>query len=237
MRSVSSTIAAVVKWDLADSRSLEDRTGFERALDDALKELVQEVEPGWWWVGWPEQERAWMREPGRTAGIDEVTAVARTPAVLVEATLVLNALVWPHRFRAGVGFGEIDIGGKLAEMDGPAFHSAREAIDRARSEDILLALELGDSPAPSGQRLLEGAANAWGRFVAGWTEREYKAVMAYREQGTQVAAAKHLGMTQQGVADALKRANFDTILHLEEAMRGWIWERSGRMSKRKLRKE
>jgi hypothetical protein len=155
-----------------------------------------------------------LRPFARTAG-DEMQAVLGEPtgfAGLMDR--VLDAGTW----WIGVGIGEITrLGESTRESAGPAFKAARAAIEAAKRDRASSGPAVRGEPAELAASLQ--AALAGVAFIrAKRTARQREVVAAALEADAQRTAAHRLGITQQGVSDALQAAGYDA----ERQLRGLV---------------
>jgi hypothetical protein len=150
----------------------------------------------------PSSESGVAARPLITLG-DEFQALmnATDSGALTTLTLVFSVLdaTRPVVIRFGIGIGTLTT--KLREeslgMDGPCFHRARRAQDRARREGSLCELEA------------EGCATGalWSALAAyvlkqrvGWTEAQNEAIDLYRQLGAWKKVAARLGVSPSAVS-------------------------------------
>lgn len=160
-----------------------------------------------------------LAPPVMTRGIDEFSAVFRAPGEVFDFTVALNEQIWPLRFRVGVGVGAIDVAERsrnAARMDGPAFHRAAAALTRARDTETTFAIEAPDA-AESDIRAIEALALAHATIADSWTPAVARIVVALRRWPTGSAAARELGITQQAVSRARRRASLAVLQVVERA--------------------
>ena len=191
---------------------MQDRAGFARRLEATLRHLKTRF------------AKSWLAPPVTARGIDELSAAMRRPDAVFDFLVAMNLAVWPQRFRMGLGIGTLDVGlasGDAADLDGPAFHNAAEAVRRAGRDGIPFAAH-GDGLIARDVGVVEAAALLHGRVLQGWHDATHAAVVAYRETGTQVKAAARLKLTQQAVSQALDRAQHDDLTLTEHAVRLWL---------------
>jgi hypothetical protein len=195
--------------DLASSRTQKGRPALAREVAAA--------------TAFAARRGPWLAPPVVVKGLDELSAVLKTPDCAFDVATDLNVLLWPRRFRFGFSYGAIDVAAdsaKAAAMDGPAFHAAADALERARAHDLPFAVSL---PGMSeGEVLLvEAVARLHGAILrerskgAAATARELRR----REGATQARVAEALGATQQAVSAALRRARVDDLAAAEAAIR------------------
>ncbi|MFD6060667.1 MULTISPECIES: hypothetical protein [Rhodococcus] len=155
----------------------------------------------------------------RTAG-DEVQAVVADPATVVDLAL---DLVGREHWSIGIGAGPVEepLPAETRAGRGPAFESARVAVERAKSAPGRVAVEGSD---PDGATDADTALTLVAVLVARRTEEGREAVEQMRHGTTQTEAARALGISKQAVSQRLSTA-------------GWHVETAGRrLAERLLRK-
>ncbi|WP_427174111.1 MarR family transcriptional regulator [Arthrobacter sp. 92] len=158
---------------------------------------------------------------------DEVQGVLEHPAEVVD--VALHALR-SGRWYVGIGVGSVDLPlpASPREGSGPAFVAARLAVERAKAAagHVPLAVVSGGQrrgavPAPEEGPGTRACANAEavlrliGRLVQDRTDAQWKVVDVLRSlhqgtprHGSQKAAAKKLGISEQSVSRALLRSGW-----------------------------
>ena len=210
---LTSDRAVVLVADLVTSRRVANRAALHERLQRSLEGLEAD-------------KAAWVAPLVPVKGIDELSGVLAQPARAFDLALKVNLAVWPERFRYALAEGAIDVAfetRRAPAMDGSAFHRAADALARARSEGLpftLSAVELGTASRDSVEALL--ALHA--QLMRQWTPREAEAVLAYRRHDNQSAAAQELGVSQQAISDALKRASHPLLVRAEDAARARLAE-------------
>lgn len=195
MNDSASETRYIVLADVVDSRNISNREAFEPRLKNAL-EYVNET------------ERENISTPfTQMKGIDEFGCVLTRLSPLPDVVSELLDRIHPSSVRFAVASGEIDVGNEretVAQMDGPAFHRASELLDEVEERGLYMAVDTGreidDLVATSFDLLLLERERL--------TERQIEVVLAYEKYGTQSEASEELGMQQQGVSNALHRANY-----------------------------
>lgn len=204
----------VLVGDLVSSRSIPNRPQLGERIRTALSEMGKSGIA----------DEIWLAPPVTTRGIDEFSAVfRRMPRPAFDVVVDLAMAIWPCRFRCAIGYGIIDVGlasRNAGTMDGPAFHHAADALERARRHRRTLAL--GIPACGSEITLVESLAQFHAVTMAGWSESEFAAVRARRYARCQTDAARVLGITQQAISDALRRAKFQVLTDAQNAIREWF---------------
>src|ERR1700676_2125027 len=122
-------------------------------------------------------------------------------------------------FRFGVGLGMIDtaIERDPRVADGSAFHNAREAIDRAKSDDLLGGIFSGFG---AGQdEMLNGIARLLHYHRSSWTHQQGRLAQLLRSNPRQSDAATKLGISKQAVSAYAREAGWKAYLEGETAWR------------------
>ncbi len=206
--------------DLEGSRHILNREGFAKRLEEVLTELGQGAEAG---------KNEWIAPLESTRGLDELSGAVLKPGPALRAYFHLNRSLWPHRFRFALGRGRIDVGlesGQAGSMDGPAFHLAADALDRAKKEGKPLAIAARGAP-DSALALAESCAGLHASCVLAWTPRQAAVVSAWLRTRNQKSVAASLGVTQSTISEILAKARLKTIMKAERdlsAFLDWIDE-------------
>jgi len=181
--------------DIVASRAIPDRAAFQQrftAFIDRLgrvRFLREEIVSGF----------------VVTAG-DEFQGLLRTPGPVYEL-LVRAEGELGVRFRLGVGLGGVltELRPECIGMDGPAFHQARAALDRAKRERLSVAL---DSNRPEVDRFTETFIALLDRLRLSWTGRQREVIELMDRGHSQVAAARTLGVSPAAVSQVLRAAGW-----------------------------
>jgi hypothetical protein len=108
-------------------------------------------------------------------------------------------LARPTSVRFGLGIGPLTtaLQEQALGMDGPCFHRARQALDRARGADLLCQLEHeGDA-----QEVLWSTLAAYAtRQRSGWTEPQREAIELYEQLGAWNKVAARLGVSPSAIS-------------------------------------
>lgn len=206
----------VLVGDLVASREAEARHRLTEQIETALASVNGKY------------ARDWLAELETTRGIDEISGVLRRADNAFEVVVDLNTAVWPQRFRFGFAAGMIDVVGhsrKASDMDGPAFHQAADALARAKARHQVMNLNLPQQAAET-CRLLEETVRLHHTLMQGWKPKTARAVQVYRElpkeRRRQAEVAGVLGLSQQAVSEAHRRAHLGKLLAVEKAVADWL---------------
>jgi hypothetical protein len=120
--------------------------------------------------------------------------------------------------RAGVGFGMIDtaIGRVAINIDGPALHHAREAIEVSRKEKLLGGVFLGF--AEPYDPAFNGFARLLHRHRFRLKRQQRRVIELLRQSLTQSAAAEQMGVSRQAVSLYAGAAGWEAY---REGENGW----------------
>jgi len=123
-----------------------------------------------------------------------------------------------RQLRVGIGFGTIDtpIGKNAINVDGPALHHARNAIDIAKKDKLLGGVFDGFGATS------DAAFNGYARLLQHHRSRlkpqQRKVFELLRQSLTQAAVAKELGITRQAVSLYAAAAGWEAY---REGEQGW----------------
>jgi len=200
--------------DVVASRREPDRAELGRRIEAALARVNVR------------HASAWIAPLETTRGLDEVSSLLRHPRPAFEVVAAVNVMLWPARFRFALAGGAIDVGevgDRAADLDGPAFHRAADALVRAREERRPLAVSL-DALTPEVSRLLEEtallhhahlrAATARGIEIA----RHARGLLSGGPPPTGREIAEALDVSPSAVSQALTRSHHGEMVAAEEAI-------------------
>lgn len=144
---------------------------------------------------------------------------------LLSDARIIPDLLWDldHKFqtrglRAGVGFGTIDtpIGKVAINIDGPALHHAREAIEVSRRKKLMggLFLGFGEPYDPA----FNGFARLLHRHRSRLKRQQRRVIELLRQSQTQSAIAEQMGVSRQAVSLYAGAAGWEAY---REGENGW----------------
>jgi hypothetical protein len=144
---------------------------------------------------------------------------------LISDACIIPDLLWDmdYKFetrllRAGVGFGAIDtpIGRDAINIDGPALHKAREAIEVSRKEKLLGGVFVGfGEPYDSA---FNGFARLLHRHRSRLKRQQRRVIEQLRQSQTQSAVADQMGVSRQAVSLYAGAAGWEAY---REGENGW----------------
>lgn len=122
-------------------------------------------------------------------------------------------------FRCGVGFGEIStsLSKNVLEMDGPAFHRSRDALEKAKREKTEVVINSGDERK---DRTLNALVRLVLCLMKKWTDRQIQ-VIEYLEthpNAKHIDVAKHARTSKQAISNIVRRTNYRDIIEAEQAI-------------------
>lgn len=193
---------AVIIGDIVDSRKLADRAEVQQRFKQALAKVNHQH---------AEDIAAWFTI---TLG-DEFQGLLRGGRSVLPVIQDIQAALAPVNLRFGIGFGTVstEISREhTAEIDGEAYHRAREMMlrlkdgERRYSEwqtDMMLC-GTGESDA-----VINAVLSLCSALRSKWTDRQLEIIHAYMScGGNQYKAASKLNIAQSSVNRALHNARF-----------------------------
>lgn len=194
--------------DLVKSRKTPDREGLQKKLLTTLKYINREFALDFY-------------APFKITRGDEIAGVILSSKNLYSIISTLKNLIFPYFIRVVVKSGILNTGlssKDAAIIDGPAFKAADDLLRKIKKEDNYFFLDLDTKERDEAITFI---VNLIEEIKKKWTLRQKETIELYKKLHTQEKVAKKLGITQQGVAKILKRANFDKIAIAEQ----WINKR------------
>ncbi|MEM9380256.1 MAG: SatD family protein [Planctomycetota bacterium] len=194
--------------DLVASRALDDRAAVQERLRASLAAWSRRL------------ARSTVAPLALTAG-DEFEGLFHDPGPVFDVVRGVTDDLGPVRIRFGLGLGALATAvpsdrrrRRVAELDGPAFHAARDALDRASDRGLWMAFS-GWGDAQDG--VLEGLGELLGVLRDQWTEKQARTVLAARDAPQKDVAAA-FGVSPSVVSESLKAARFEAVLRAEDAL-------------------
>lgn len=195
----------VIVGDLVRSRDSSGRQQLSRKIRSVIARLSREF------------RKEFSAPLVLTRGIDELSGVLKRSNMSYRICRLLNEEVYPHLFRFAIVRGalDVDISSKNASrMDGPAFHTAADIIQRAKKENFYYYFNLGFQFVEFDSWLNE-LSNLLHILRSGWSDHQLRVVQFYEKFGSQKSVAKELGITQQAVSSALRQACWKEVKRVE----------------------
>jgi hypothetical protein len=150
---------------------------------------------------------------------DEFQGVLKRADIIPDLIWDIEGSLPKGEVRIGIGYGALNPPFKRVAlgMDGPAFHAARAAIEKARKRKTRGGLFLGFGQAED--MLLNSLAALLRRQRATLTENQLVALGLLRQGHSQSQIAEKLGITRQAVNSRAKSVGWEAYLQGEEALR------------------
>lgn len=191
--------------DVVGSRHVVDRAGLQQRMEAAILDV---------------NERYQNRIAASfvlTVG-DEFQGLLATARGLTRIMATLRVAAFSASLRYGIGVGTLatPLQPQALGMDGPCFHRARAAIERADQSETRVEVE-----APTGEPTFMIYATLSSAVSRQWTDRQRQVHELAMSGETGKSIAARLGISPSAVSQHLKAANHDAI---EAASR--VWESS-----------
>lgn len=198
-------IYIAVIGDVVASRRAEERSKLQERLRAALKGVNKEF--------------SWLVLAGFLITVgDEFQGLLGGAEEIDRLVAMLRARMSPVELRIGLGYGPLDtpLQPQAIGMDGPCFHRARAAIERAKAEGTAVEVELGrTAPAFEVYSLLYSE-------LRGRLTRKQRRVLDMAGLGMEgVRIASQLEISPSAVSQHLRAAGYDSI---RKATRIWSHE-------------
>lgn len=156
---------------------------------------------------------------------DEIQGVLTLETDLPAFIRRFRFLLRPLPLRMGVGCGTITagLGSEFSwQMDGSAFHYARQALEQIKSSRTPATRLAG--PDEKKWRSINAFFGLLDAVQNRWSEKQWRAVEAYERRGTFKAAAQELGISPQNVYKRCHAAGWKAVAgaerYLAAALRG-----------------
>ena len=208
------SVAYALSGDLIHSRAVEDRSVAHQLIARALADSNRHFAAVLW------------APLALTHGIDEFSGVLTSPELAADLLRRLNLRLHPLRFRLGLGCGQVEkfgSGDEAGKMDGPSFHRAADAVERARAAGLPFAIELApESRAGWLVRAIEAMALLDSTFREDWTPAVVdiaRALAAAPQATTQADLGRRSKRSQQAVSGAFRRGRFRELARAEASLR------------------
>lgn len=147
---------------------------------------------------------------------DEIQGVVFPPAEWVPVVRHLRFYLRPAQVRVGIGIGDITTSldrDNPWNMDGSAFHRAREALEGIQS--YRQPRTAFSSAKKDFDRNLNVILALMDAISSRWTEPQWEAIHSYEKMGTYLKAAQVLKVRMQNVAKRCRAARWGVFLQAE----------------------
>jgi hypothetical protein len=189
----------VVTADIIESRSAGD---YKKSLKRKLDELRHPA----------------LLSPFTLSRGDEIQGVLEGWLRAPEIVRHLRLACRPLELRVGIGIGlqAEPLEANPWEMDGPAFHRARSALDGAKRK------KERSTTVRTGSPELDDLLNCIWLLIdvrqAKWTDKQWAAVQAYEKYATYEEASKKLGISLQNVQKRCRAADWQELKAAEKTL-------------------
>ena len=149
---------------------------------------------------------------------DEFQGILHIPTMIPDLLWHIESNFSDKPLRLGIGLGPIstDIPEYAINVDGPALHQARRAIDIAKKDQRMGGVFSGFGSRQD--KILNGIARLLWVQRQRWTMSMRRDLSLLRTPMTQTAAAKLLGVSKQAVHDSVERSFWNDYLEGEQAL-------------------
>lgn len=193
----------VIIGDIIGSKSIPDREAAQEKLKLAMKRVNTDFGSEFW-------------APFVITRGDEIAAVLNSFVQVNDIINELQGSFFPYRMRFGIAWGKLTTALESylsTEIDGPAFYTASDMINKAREKNHLAYFQLGNDVL---DRAVSSLKNAIGLLQSDWTLRQTEVFYKFVELRNQYDVARVLKIKQPTVKKTLSSIHFKEILGLEE---------------------
>jgi DNA-binding CsgD family transcriptional regulator len=189
--------------DVVRSRELEGRGEFQQRLRSSISRVNEEY------------SSSIASNFILTIG-DEFQGLLRSAEKIPQILAVIRSEIHPIEQRVGIGIGKLDteLEAVAIGMDGPCFHRARDAIERAKSSGTSIEVETGGMSEP-----FRIYALLYSNLRKQWTPRQKQVFDLSMIGITGKAIAQQLRITPSAVSQHLSAVGANGIF---EATRIWV---------------
>jgi len=159
-----------------------------------------------------------IRTPLQFTGGDEFQGVFETAVPVFDVINQIREVMSPVSVRFGIGIGEITtpLADQPQAMDGPAFHRARDALERAQEF-------VGQVCVSSGKPEQDEEVNAWFDALSSirsrWSSRALQVIHLYEDFQKLEPIAKKLKISVQAVSKHLRVTGYKAYKRGESALK------------------
>lgn len=189
--------------DLVQSKKIKNREKVQVKLKDTLEKINREKKDS-------------IIAPLVLVRGDEFEGAFKNAAACYKAFVRVERSIYPSKVHGGIGIGRIntELSESVMEMDGPAFHHAREALKKLKRAKSGIFIH-SDDPELDGE--LNTILDLLWAIRSGWTQRQRKMVDHYLTHEVPYGeVAKHFEITQSAVSRILSRAHLKAVERAEE---------------------
>jgi len=200
---------AVIIGDVSGSKQLSGRNRYQTQL--FMKSAIVQIN---------EEFHEHIEAPLTITKGDEFQGLLTNLEAAFRIVLALEKLTFPTRLRFGIGIGNVyKMGGRLPiEMDGPAFHFAREAINRAKNEQRNLCY----ASATPDARLIDQILKWMDLTTSKWKSEKMQTIVLHRLGYSQKQMEKEIGISQSAISQNLKSENVKAVMQSEQLVENYL---------------
>ena len=198
----------VITVDLKESRKMQDRALVQRRIRALIRRLNRRF------------GKDLQAEFVITRG-DEFRGALVSPgkAYRVFKDIRHHLGAWGVEFRCGVGLGTINtsLSKNVLEMDGPAFHRSRDALERSKREKTEMVINSGDERK---DRTLNALVRLVSCLRKKWTKRQDQIIeyLETHQKAKHVDVARYARTSKQAISNILRRTNYRDVAEAERAI-------------------
>jgi len=188
--------AFVILGDVVSSKKIDDKTQFQKKIDDAIKTVNLKYSDSIY------------ADFKILKGIDEIGSVLKSVANIYEILISISECIYPIQMRFVVVFGEIEVGFESKDvslMDGSAFHQASKEINELKESDSLFSMITGNDEI---DKQITPVINIIFVIRGRWSPNQIQAAREYRQLKNQKEVAQKLGLTQPAISKLLKNIHW-----------------------------
>ncbi len=209
--------AIIIIGDIEGSRELKKKGREE--VQEKLQKILDEINKG----------ASGLASPYTVTLGDEFQAVySRADELFTHCWKILST-VHPVKVRFSVGVGEIvtPINEEQAiGMDGPAFHAARDGIDRLKESGFLMQIGYEENSDTTLLKILNGTLHLLSREVRNWNKNRITMLHMLKEGLDYKEISSGLGLSQAAFYKNKEAGMLDEIIELTdnmaEMLNSWI---------------
>jgi len=191
---------AVLIADVVKSRDIDDREGLQKDLKKELERTSRESEN-------------LVSTPSIVRGDEIEIAYENALECFLEFERIEDIL-FPNRLRGGIGIGTVDteIGRSVSEMDGPAFHFARDALKESKKtgEKSVVSFKSGNA---EWDEMINTILRLLSAVKEEWTQREREISLFYlqNQSKTHKEISEYFDISRPMVSKTLSSAHIKSI--------------------------
>ena len=206
--------AVIIRGDIIGSKKITNKSEFWLKLDEVISRINKEFKHQLEYdieIFKGDELTAMCKNPSKEADEDPVKIAYMIASKMFE-------YLSPIKIRLVISEGEIDsqrITNKLNEKDGEVFWNASQTLQNLKKSKRYIGFSLKNKDKIS---IASKMADIITELKYEWTETEKEIIKLYEYHKNQERVARELGISQQSVSDALRRAKHKVIREAEKAL-------------------